>query len=148
MINSAGNQIMKLLLNRATAQRGFNTLELLMVIVVIGILASVAFPRFLGARDRGHIGAAQSDVTLIRQALAFYAADHDRYPEAAASLEDLDNLMVDPQGNDYLVLPSGATFRWVSYDVLEDGDYLLKIQALDNNGTIICATGAGMVIQS
>ncbi len=139
---------MKSTVVRFEKARGFTMLDLLMVVVVIGILVGIAFPRYLEARDRGHVGAAQADLTALRQALAFFAADYDRYPEALASLDEMRETVTDPMGLDYMVLPEGTTFQWVSYELSESGDYLLKIQALDNDGTVLCATGDRIWIQS
>ena len=125
---------------------GFTTLELLMVIVVIGILAVIAMPRFFNAHDRTHVGAAQYDLTALRQALAIYAVDHDRYPSSIASYEEFKLSMVDADGQPLMSLPSGETFRWVSYVLTRDGNYLLVIRALDNEGTLIKATGDGIHI--
>lgn len=69
-------------------------------------------------------------------------------PEALASLEDMEASVVDPQGRPYLTLPSGRTFEWVSYEISETGDYLLKIQALDNDRTVLCATADHISIES
>ena len=126
--------------------RGFTSLELLMVIVVIGILSSLAFPRFLEARDRGYIGAAQQDLSAVRQALAVYAADYDRYPEALRSYEDFQQKMVDRDGQPFMTLPSGRTFLWISYDCNRSGSYVLRIQALDAEGTEIVATADKVTI--
>ncbi|MCK4307776.1 hypothetical protein KAW50_06095 [candidate division WOR-3 bacterium] len=55
-------------------------MELIVVIVIIGILAAIAIPRFTGAQNRARIGACQSDLDLIRQSLALFEIDHAGYP--------------------------------------------------------------------
>lgn len=120
--------------------RGLTLLELMVVVAIIGILGSITIHRYLVARDRAHVGAAQADVSLLRQALAFHAADYDAYPETITSLTNMLPQMVDPRGQPYMTLPSGETFEWVSYEPDEVEGYVLRVRAKDNRGTILRAT--------
>ncbi len=75
-------------------------------------------------------------------------ADRAGEPEALASLEDRKATVIDPQGRPYLSLPSSRTFDWVSPEITETGDYLLKIQALDSDRTMLCATADRVTVES
>lgn len=56
---------------------GFTLIELIVVVLIIGILAAIAVPLFLGQQNRAHDAAATSDLATIRLALVAYSLEHD-----------------------------------------------------------------------
>jgi len=127
--------------------RGFSLIELLVVVLVIAVLATMAVTRFYAMRDKSIVAAATFDLDLVRKMLAYYSVDYEAYPAAAASYDDLKNQMVDPKGNLYGRLPVSNTYTWFSYSLDANNNFVLRVQVADRNRTILIATPDGVVRQ-
>lgn len=62
---------------------GFTIVELLIVIVVIGILASITVVTYNGISDRAKYTAMRGDMTNIKKLLEVYRIDNGEYPNSA-----------------------------------------------------------------
>jgi len=124
--------------------KGFTLIELMVVIVIIGILAGIAIPRFMGAQDRARISAAESDLNSMRQALGLYEIDHSSYDLGSpATYDAFKAALVDPSGNPYMALPSDDNFTDFSYTG-NDSTYTITLRAKDNKTTLLTGTPEGV----
>lgn len=67
-------------------QKGFTLVELIVVIAILGILAAIAIPRFIGTMDNANNKVHNANVRTIESAITLYQADTDT---ALADIDDI-----------------------------------------------------------
>jgi len=65
--------------NGGFGQGGFTLIELLIVVVIIGILASIAIPKFGATKEKAYVSKLKSDLRNLATAQEAYYYDHGNY---------------------------------------------------------------------
>jgi type IV pilus assembly protein PilA len=69
-----------------SARKGFTLIELLIVVVIIGILAAIAIPKFEFTKGKANVSAIKSDLRNMMSAQESYFYEHQRYASDLALL--------------------------------------------------------------
>lgn len=65
------------------SNRGFTLIELLIVVVIIGILAAIAIPKFASTKEKAYLAAMKSDLRNLATAQESYFYEYNTYYNGA-----------------------------------------------------------------
>ncbi|MBN2589179.1 MAG: type II secretion system major pseudopilin GspG [Sedimentisphaerales bacterium] len=119
-------------------KNGFTLIELMVVIVILGILATIITPKILDRPEQARRTKAKIEIRELQSSLALFKTDTGSFPTTSQGLEALitdpgvkgwkkggyiegNKLPVDPWGNQYIYLCPG----------LHDNDYDLESYGKD-----------------
>lgn len=80
---------MKIVKQSKKRQAGFTLIELMVVIVILGLLAGIILPRFLGESDKAKQQTARVQMAVLETALKMYKLDNGSYPTTEQGLKAL-----------------------------------------------------------
>ncbi len=107
---------------------GFTLTELLIVVIIVGILATLALPMLVKTMEKAKVGEAATNLTLIRTGQKIYFLEYGQFSPDITSLNIED--------------PNNATSRYFSYSQDNTGMDLtsnFKAQAVRGTGGAVAA---------
>jgi len=87
-------------------QKGFTLIELLIVVVIIGVLASIAIPKFANTKEKAYLTSMKSDLRNLVTAEEGYFADSIKYTSDLGTMYRTSTGVVGPT---ITVTPDGWT---------------------------------------
>jgi len=115
---------------RQIRKTGFTLIELMIVVVILGLLATIIMPRILSRPEQARRVKAKIDIRNIESTLALFKTDTGRFPTTSEGLEVLvsnpgiegwnsdgylDKVPSDPWGNRYIYICPGIQSK--DYDL-------------------------------
>jgi general secretion pathway protein G len=85
-----------------TVARGFTIIEILVVLAIVSVLASIALPRYQDYQERVRVNSAITDIRAINAALRLYMTDNKEPPASLVTVGQAGKL--DPWGRPYQYL--------------------------------------------
>ena len=134
--------MLRKLRERISQEKGFTLIELLVVILIIGILAAIALPAFLGQRQKAQDSEAKTAVRTAATAMKTFYTDNQTYVGATtAELQKIEPSLAQGQGS--TLTATGLAADTYTVDVTsKTGNHFKVIEATTGVATRTCTTAS------
>ena len=95
-----------------TGRKGFTLIELLIVVVIIGILASIAIPKFAATKEKAYVSKLKSDLRNLATAQEAYYYDNGQY--YSGPVPNPGALAFSPSSGVTIVISNVAPAQWAA----------------------------------
>jgi len=124
--------------SRAQDEKGFTLIELLVVILIIGILAAIALPAFLGQRARAQDTEGKTSVRQGQTAMETFYTDNQTYVATKEQLVDIESSLAQAPGNSFTVVPTPTATTYTLRVTSKTGNNFTIAKAADGTVTRTC----------
>lgn len=104
--------------SKKTRRAGFTLIEILLVVVIIGILASIGIPAIAGKSEKAKNAQAKSNIVMLSSGLLMYEMNNGEFPSSLEGLLDSskegfpfisnNTIPKDPWGNSFVYTTPGS----------------------------------------
>jgi general secretion pathway protein G len=108
-------------------QGGFTLVEIMVVVIIIGILATIVAQNVIGEDDVARVTKVKSDIATFDSAIERFRLKKRRFPESFEELIEANYLKVsnvpkDPWDNEYLLEDGEGRFKYIIRSLGPDGE--------------------------
>jgi len=93
-------------------RKGFTLIELLIVVVIIGILAAIAIPKFANTKEKAVLASMKSDLRNLVTAQEAFFSDNQTYATAVAAAQSATAVAFVPSANNVIALTTVTAAGW------------------------------------
>ena len=115
-------------------RKGFTLIELLIVVVIIGILAAIAIPKFANTKQKAVRSGMISDLRNLATAQEAFYADSTRYAGSYSSTLGSNSVNFSPSQNNVMAITTGGSGSYWSATMTNTGY---------NSGSSTCGSFVG-----